>query len=77
MRKDWKNFNFVSYLHHLGFCYFIFLKNFFLWAVLASGVSQTEPHGMLCAPVETSHGSWWVQKAGGARDPVPISPCPA
>lgn len=43
-----------------------------MWGVLALWVSQTEPHGMLCAPVETSQGSWWLP-----GDPLPSSPRPA
>lgn len=46
-----------------------------MWGVWALWVSQTEPRGMLCAPVETAHGG--CPQGGGAMDPLPSSPCPA
>lgn len=41
-----------------------------MWGVLALWVSQTEPHGMLGAPVGTSYSSWWGCQ-GPPQLPVP------
>lgn len=77
MRKDWKSLTLVSYLQQLGFYYFFFFFKFGVF-VLVLLVSQTEPHGMLCAPVQTSYGLMpllcWGPQGGLYLAPPPRHP---